>query len=388
MSDLSFTSDIQHSKARWVIWLILLSLVILLAWASLAKINQVTRATATVIASARTQQIQAIEGGLLKQLLVKEGQKVEKGQLLAVLEEERAQVAVDDAAQRVAALKANLARLEAEVYYRPLRFDAYTQAYPEYVNNQTELYKRRRQAIESDIAALQQSLKLAKQELAMNEPLLAYGDIAQADILRLQRQVADLQAEIFSKQNKYLQDAQTELTKVREELDSEQEKLKDRNKVLSEKRLVAPMAGLVKNIEMNTIGGVIRAGETFMEIVPSESNLIIEAKVSPADIAYVRVGQEASVKLDAYDYSIFGSLHGQVIYISPDTLFEQTTQGEQPYYRVQIKIAGAEFKKREHEIKVKAGMTASVDIKAMERTVLSYLTKPIVKTLSEGLSER
>ncbi|MFB2588755.1 HlyD family type I secretion periplasmic adaptor subunit [Acinetobacter sp. c1-l78] len=388
MSDLSLSPDTQHNKARWMIWLILLSLIILLVWASFAKINQVTRAKATVIASARTQQVQAIEGGLLKQLLVKEGQKVEKGQLLAVLEEERAQVAVDDAAQRVAALKASLARLEAEVYHRPLRFDAQTQAYPEYVSNQTELYKRRRQAIESDIAALQQSLKLAKQELAMNEPLLRYGDIAQADIIRLRRQVADLQAEIASKQNKYLQDAQTELTKVQEELDAEQEKLKDRNKVLSEKRLLAPMAGLVKNIEMNTVGGVIRAGETFMEIVPSESDLIVEAKVSPADIAYVRVGQDASVKLDAYDYSIFGSLHGQVTYISPDTLFEKTAQGEQPYYRVQIKIAGAEFKKREQEIIVKAGMTASVDIKALERTVLSYLTKPITKTLAEGMKER
>lgn len=387
---MSLETELKPStkSARWAMWSIVIAVVILVAWASVAKINQVTRAKASVIASARTQYVQAIEGGILKQLLVKEGQTVTQGNLLAVLEEERAKVAVSDALQRIAALKASLARLEAEVYGKALSFDAQTQAYPEYVANQRQLYQRRRQAIEADISALQKTLALAKQELAMNEPLLKHGDIALVDIIRLRRQVADIQAEIANKQNKYLQDAQAELTKVQEELNTEQEKLKDRNQVLAEKRLFAPMTGSVKNITMNTIGGVVRAGETFMEIVPTESDLIVEAQVSPADIAYVRVGQQASVKLDAYDYSIFGSLNGEVTYISSDTLLEKTAQGELPFYRVKIKISGAEFKKREHEIVVKAGMTASVDIKAMERTVLSYLTKPIIKTLSEGLGER
>ena len=125
-----------------------------------------------------------------------------------------------------------------------------------------------------------------------------------------------------------------------------------------------------------------------MELLPTSSDLVVEAKVKPVDIAYVKEGQHANVKLDAYDYSIFGSMNGEVIYISPDTLMEQTPKGEQPYYRVQVRISGAEFQARGKDIVIKPGMTASVDIKAMERTVLSYLTKPIFKTVSEGFGER
>lgn len=144
----------------------------------------------------------------------------------------------------------------------------------------------------------------------------------------------------------------------------------------------------MNNIAVTTIGGVVRPGDTIMQLLPTSSDLIVEAKVQPVDIAYVKEGQTASVKLDAYDYSIFGAMNGEVIYISPDTLMEKTPQGDKPYYRVQIRIAGAQVAAREDEIVIKPGMTASVDIKAMERTVLSYLTKPITKTLSEGLGER
>ncbi len=151
---------------------------------------------------------------------------------------------------------------------------------------------------------------------------------------------------------------------------------------------MAPTEGKIKNINVTTIGGVVKPGEVIMQILPTSSDLVVDAKVSPADIAYVKEGQEATVKLDAYDYSIFGAMKGTVNYISPDTLMEQTPKGEEPYYRVLVVINGAEFKGRGDEIVIKPGMTASVDIKAMERTVLSYLTKPITKTLSEGLGER
>lgn len=143
----------------------------------------------------------------------------------------------------------------------------------------------------------------------------------------------------------------------------------------------------INNINVTTIGGVVKPGETIMQILPTSSDLVIDAKVSPADIAYVQEGQDATVKLDAYDYSIFGAMNGTVNYISPDTLIEQTPNGEEPYYRVLIVITEAEFEGRKDRIVIKPGMTASVDIKAKERTVLSYLTKHITKTLSEGLGE-
>lgn len=388
MSQKNYQKAKSHSKPSIIIWVALAVIIVLIAWASFAKIDQVTRAQATVIASDRTQEIQATDNGVVSELLVKEGDDVKKGDLLAILEEERAKAALDNSATKVAALRARVARLEAEIFDRPLNFPEEIQKYAEYVQNQTELYNRRRQAITQDVASLQKMLELAKRELAMNEPLLAHGDVSQADVIRLRRQVADIEAQITNKRNKYFEDAQTELTKTQEELESETEQLRDRAQVLEEKRLFAPVDGKVNNIAVTTIGGVVRSGDTIMQLLPTSSDLVVEAKVRPVDIAYVKEGQTASVKLDAYDYSIFGAMNGEVIYISPDTLMEKTPQGDKPYYRVQIRIEGAQVAAREDEIIIKPGMTASVDIKAMERTVLSYLTKPITKTLSEGLGER
>lgn len=317
-----------------------------------------------------------------------EGQEVKQGQLLVVLEEERAKAALDNTAAKTAALKTKLARLNAEIFETDLVFSEDVKNYPEYVQNQTALYNRRRQAINEDVSSLQKILVLAKQELNMNEPLLAYGDVSRADVIKLQRQVADIEAQISNKRNKYFEEAQSEMTRTQEELDAELEQLRDRAQVLEEKRLMAPTEGKVKNINVTTIGGVVKPGEIIMQILPTSSDLVVEAKVSTTDIAYVKKGQEAVVKLDAYDYSIFGAMNGTVSYISPDTLMEQTAQGEEPYYRVLIVITGAEFDGRQDEIVIKPGMTASVDIKALERTILSYLTKPITKTLSEGMGER
>lgn len=375
-------------RARVSIWVALITIVVLLTWAYFAKIDQVTRASATVIASSRTQEIQASEGGVVSKIMVKEGDDVKKGQLLIVLEEERAQAAVDNSASKVAALQAKVSRLEAEIFNKRLIFPESVKRFPEYIHNQTELYNRRRQAIEQDVSSLNQMLALASQELAMNEPLLEYGDVSQADVIRLRRQVADIKAQIANKRNKYFEDAQSELTRAQEELQAESEQLRDRSQVLTEKRLEAPTDGKVNNIHVTTIGGVVRSGDVIMELLPTDSDLVVEAKVRPADIAYVHEGQSASVKLDAYDYSIFGAMNGEVTYISPDTLMEETQKGKEPYYRVQIRISGAEFDGRSDDIVIRPGMTASVDIKAMERSVLSYLTKPITKTLSEGLGER
>lgn len=382
------THDPKVGRTRIIIWGALVGIIVLVVWAYFAQIDQVTRATGTVIASARTQDIQAVEGGVLTEILVKEGDDVTKGQLIIKLEEERAQAAVSNSASKIAALKAKLARLEAEIFERALVFPDDIQDYSEYIQNQAQLYNRRKQAIDQDVSSLQQMMVLAQQELSMNEPLLAYGDVSQADVIKLRRQVAEIEAQITNKRNKYFEEAQSEMTKAQEELDTELEQLRDHSQVLEEKNLFAPTEGTVKNIVITTIGGVVKPGEIIMEILPTSSDLIVEAKVSPADIAYVKENQVASVKLDAYDYSIFGAMNGNVVYISPDTLMEQTPKGEEPYYRVQIKITGAEFSERRDKIVIKPGMTASVDIKAQERSVLSYLTKPLTKTFSEGLGER
>ncbi len=383
-----YESPSSH-RARWTLWMAIIGLSIFTAWASVVRVDQVTRAPAVIIASGRTQQIQSSDAGILTELFVKEGDKVKAGQALATLEKARAQAAVDDSLAKVAALKITVARLQAEVYNKPLRFSPDLLKFPEYIQNQTELYTKRKTAIDEDVKSLQRMLVLAQQELKMNEPLLAQGDVSQADVIRLRRQVADIQAQIANKKNKYFQDAQADMTKAQEDLSTQTEQLRDRSQVLEHTSLVSPTDGLVKNIHVTTIGGVVRASDVIMEIFPTNSDLIVEARVKPADIAFIKEGQTASVKLDAYDYSIFGAMRGVVTYMSPDTITEDSKNGPVSYYRVHIKINNAEFKgKSGEQITVRPGMTASVEIKALDRTVLSYLTKPITKTLSSSLGER
>lgn len=376
-------------RARWSVRVMGIGLLLLLVWAAVGKIDQVTRAQAQIIAAERTQLIQSSDGGVLTQIHVQEGDVVKAGQLLATLQKERAAAAVSDSSAKVAALRITLARLHAEVYGKPLVFEPDLQAYTDYIRNQTDLYNKRQTAFKDDITAVEAILVLVEDELRINRQLEASGDVSRAEILRLQRNVADIRAQLANKRNKYFQDAQAEMTKAQEDLSTQFEQLRDRTQVLEHTELVAPVDAVVNNIKVSTIGGVVRAGDTVMELLPTGDNLIAEAKIPPADIAFVAIGQDASVKLDAYDSSIFGALHGKVSYISSDVLTEETRQGPFMYYRVRIRITGTEFKgDKANEIHMRPGLTASVEIKAMERTVLSYLTKPLTKTFSQSLGER
>ena len=377
------------SRARWSLRVMIGGLLLLLIWSSVGEIDQVTRAQAQIIAEERTQLVQSSDGGVLTELHVKEGDVVRAGQLLATLQKERAAAAVSDSRAKVAALNITLARLHAEVYGKPLAFDKDLLSYSEYIRNQTDLYNKRQTAFKDDVRALENILALGEDELRINRQLEASGDVSRAEILRLQRNVADIRAQLVNKRNKYFQDAQAEMTKAQEELSTQTEQLRDRTQVLEHTELVAPVDAVVNNIKVNTLGGVVRAGDTVMELLPTGDNLIAEAKIPPADIAFVAMGQSASVKLDAYDASIFGALHGVVSYISSDVLTEETRQGPFLYYRVRIRITGSEFKgDKAKEIHLRPGLTASAEIKAMERTVLSYLIKPIAKTFSQSMGER
>ena len=377
------------SRARWSLRIMMGGLILLLIWSSVGQIDQVTRAQAQIIAEERTQLVQSSDGGVLTELHVKEGDIVKAGQLLATLQKERAAAAVSDSRAKVAALNITLARLHAEVYGKPLVFDKDLLIYNDYIRNQTDLYNKRQTAFNDDLRALQNILALGEDELRINRQLEASGDVSRAEILRLQRNVADIRAQLVNKRNKYFQDAQAEMTKAQEELSTQTEQLRDRSQVLEHTELVAPVDAVVNNIKVNTLGGVVRAGDTVMELLPTGDDLIAEAKIPPADIAFVAIGQSASVKLDAYDSSIFGALHGVVSYVSSDVLTEETRQGPFLYYRVRIRITGSEFKgDKAKEIHLRPGLTASAEIKAMERTVLSYLIKPIAKTFSQSMGER
>jgi adhesin transport system membrane fusion protein len=225
--------------------------------------------------------------------------------------------------------------------------------------------------------------------------LLRTGDVSLTEVLKLQRQVIELQGQITNRRNKYFQEAQADLAKAEEELAGINQQLAQRKDFLEHTELTALVHGVVKNVKITTIGGVVRAGDEVMQIVPVEDDLIVEAKVRPADIAFVKPGLMASVKIDAWDYTIYGTLQGVVSYLSADTLSEDLKPGEQPYYRVQVKTsgrvlpgAGSADRSRDHKIEILPGMTATVEIKTGRKTVLNYLAKPIFKTLGESLGER
>lgn len=390
-NDVGFVNDYEEPKtksARLTLWVTVVGMAVLGIWASYAEIDQVTRTTGQVIAASRTQVVQTVDGGILRELKVKEGDQVEAGQLLATLEKARAQAAVSDTSSKVAALQITLARLRAEVYAKPLVFEPELSKFPEFVENQRNLYNRRKTAITEDIAALQKVRSVTSQELEMNRKLEATGDVSLTDILRLERSIAEIDAQITGKRNKFFQDAQAEMTKAQEDLNTQAEALNDRSQLLEQTDMYAPEAGVVKNIKVTTLGGVLRPGDLVMEILPTGGDLVVEAKVTPSDVAFVRLGQQAAVKLDAYDFSIYGGYKGEVSYVSPDTLIEETRNGPMPYYRVLIKIGKKEFTgDRSEWLEIRPGMTAQVDILALKRSVLSYLVNPVTKMFSQAMRE-
>lgn len=381
-------------NSRWILLLVFLILASLGTWASLSDLDQIARAQGQIIATARTQVIQSANDGVIESLRVSEGEQVKKGQLLAQLDRSQAEAAYRDSLGKVAALKAALIRLQAEVFNRPLSFPADVRAHPAFVQNQTELFQRRQGALRAEIAALNKSLGLVREELTLAEKLQATGDIGRAEVIRLQKQVADLEGQITNRRNKYFQDAQADMTKAEEDLSTQAQALAERTAVYERTEILAPAAGLVRNIQTTTPGAKVRPGDVIMELLPTDSALIVEARLKPVDIAYIRKGLPAAIKLDAFDYSIYGVLRGEVIYLSPDALSEKTPAGgEQAYYRVHVRIdaAALEARNREHagkSVEIQPGMTATVDITTGSQSVLAYLTKPITKTLSESLSER
>ncbi|MCK9540515.1 MAG: HlyD family type I secretion periplasmic adaptor subunit [Novosphingobium sp.] len=363
---------------------------LVISWAFWAELDQVSRAQGNVIPAGRVQVIQSTDGGQITRILVREGDAVKKGELLVQLDQTKLRASVGEAQGKVASLMSTMARINAELFERPLSFPQEVSTFPEFIANQTLLYQKRRQALRDQIGALTQMRDLMQQELTMNLPLLKQGDVSKADVLRLQRGVADIESQMVNARNKYVQDLQAEYTKTEEDLVTAREILAQRSDALSDTEIRAPVDGIVKNIRLTTLGGVLRPSDEVLSIVPTGEELIVEAKMSPSDIAYVKVGQDASVKFDAYDSSIYGSGSGNVTYVSADTLSEQTPRGEELYYRVHIKVDTARMKphRRGEKIEIQPGMTATVEILTGKNTVWHYLTKPINKTMSEAMTER
>ncbi|MBA6134172.1 MULTISPECIES: HlyD family type I secretion periplasmic adaptor subunit [Pseudomonas] len=374
-------------RAGRLITLSALMLAAFLAWAAWFEVTEVSTGTGKVIPSSREQVIQSFEGGIVAQMNVAEGDLVERGQVLAQLDPTKTASSVGESEAKYRAAKASQARLQAEVTGKPLAFPASLRDSPELIEAETALYQTRRRGLEQTLAGIEDSLRLVRSELKITENLAKMGASSRVEVIRLNRQRSELELKANEARSDYLVRAREELAKASAEADSLSEVIRGRSDSLTRLTLRSPVRGIVKDIEVNTLGGVVQPGGQVMKIVPMDERLLIETRIAPRDIAFIHPDQAAKVKISAYDYSVYGGLDGKVVGISPDTLQDEV-KPEIYYYRVFIRTEQDSLKnKAGKHFAIVPGMIATVDIRTGEKTILDYLIKPLNRA-KEALRER
>lgn len=417
----------KTQRAQRIVRTAVLLLLILLVWAALAHVDEMTRGEGKVIPSRQLQVVQSLDGGVVAEILVREGQVVEPGQLLLRIDETRAVSGVNESQAQVFSLRARAARLRALAEGtaftppEPRQGDAVEQRV---VDEERRLYEARQSELNTLLLINRQQLQqrqeelrevqakrgsaasgldLAQQELNKTRPLLASGAVSEVDILRLQRdvarfrgevdqataQIARVQASIGEAQRKIQETEITFRNEARKELSDVVAKLNALNEgavALADKvdktSVRSPVRGTVQRLLANTVGGVVQPGKDIVEIVPLDDALLLEARVLPKDIAFIRPGQRAIVKFTAYDFSVYGGLEAEVVNISPDTVVDERGNA---FYVVRVRTHKPSFSEK---LPIIPGMTAEVDILTGNKTVLAYLLKPILRAKSVALSER
>lgn len=414
--------------ARITLWTIGAFFLFFILWAAFANIDEVTRGDGKAIPSSRLQKIQNLEGGIVTEVFAHEGQVVKAGDPLLRLDDTRFASNVGETEADRLALISRIERLNAEINDRELVLsEEVTRQVPEVANGERELYNSRRQQFHNEISGLEEqlvqrrqelrdfsakqiqfrnSLNLLQQEIRMSEPLIAEGAISRVEVLRLRRAEVETKGQLDSvtlsipraesaikeienkteeARGRYKSDALSQLNEAQTNLNkitATGKALEDRvNRTL----VVSPVRGVVQQILVNTIGGVIQPGSDLVEIVPLDDNLLVEARIRPQDIAFLHPGQEAIIKLTAYDYTIYGGLKGQLEQISPDTV---TDKEGNSFYIIRLRTDKNYLGSADKPLLIIPGMVASVDIITGKKTILSYLLKPIIRARAEALRER
>lgn len=353
-----------------VVFIILLFLI-----AQFTVLDEVTSGEGKVIPSSQIQLIQNLEGGIVRKMFVREGQVVEKDQILMQIDDTNFKAKWQEAKAKEVSLKIKIARLYAEVQNKPFRLEGdLIKRFPKEARDAKLLYESR----SDQYRQLKQRYQLAQRELALSLPLLKKGATSKVEILQQRRLVSELHSEVLDFQALSLKDilaAKTELAAIEEANVAHEDRFK-RTTVRS------PVRGIIKVLNNNTIGGVIKAGDTVMEIVPLDDTLLIEAKIRPADIGFIHPKQKAQVKISAYEYGVYGSLNGVVEQISADTITDE--KDDKPYYLIRVRTQKSNLGDNVKPLHIIPGMHATVDIMTGQKSLFDYLLKPILKTRSTG----
>jgi len=382
---------------RYIVWITLGVLLITLAWASIFSLDEVTVAQGKVIPTSGGQVVQSLKPGILREVLVHEGQEVSEGEILLRLDDVRAGSIYREAFEKWLSLTAQSARLRAEAYDMPLDFPTPLTEHPEIIKRESQAFKARKNAKDEQIVAFKKSLKTLSREIALTAPLVKQGVVSEVELLRLQRQEAGIEGQIAELRTRYFANANNELVRVDSDLAQTSEMLRTHEDMYKRTVIRAPMQGVIKEIKVKTIGAVVSAGQIILEIVPSHEEMLVEAFVPPTEVAYLKLGQRATVKLSAFDYGHFGGLDGVVELISADALTDESKTGaratanpvnlEPGFYKILIKILNPGIERKGMKLIPQPGMVATVDILTDQKTVLEYLFRPAQK-LKEALRER
>ena len=392
--DMAYVSAVSAAQvvepapaAMWAVYLMLAAIASAVAWAAVSQIDIIAKANARVVPDGREQVIASLEGGILRELLVREGQQVVEGQALALLDPTRFEAQQAEGQSRRLALQGALARAVAEASGKPLKF---AKDLPEdVVSGETESFEARQRALREAVDTNRRSIALLGRELAMAESMASKGLMSEVEVMRVRRQVNDLNLQTQERVNRYRLEASGELVRLRNELSTLQEQQVVRDDALRRTTLVSPVRGVIKQIRTNTLGGVVGPGTPVMEILPVGTRVLIEARIKPSDIGFVKVGQPVQVKLSAYEYTVYGGLSGTVQSISPDAMGdpEKAALPEGTWYRALVRADSNTLQVGDKQLAVLPGMTGQVEIRTGQRSVLGFLLRPMMKT-QEAFRER
>ncbi|WP_285017579.1 HlyD family efflux transporter periplasmic adaptor subunit [Novosphingobium sp. fls2-241-R2A-195] len=369
-----------HPLFRPLLWTMIASIVIAILWAAFARIDEVTRGEGRVVPVSRMQKIQSLEGGILADLLVSEGDIVVHGQPLVRLDPTHFRTSYEESANQAAVLQAAIARLQAEVLNRSsINFPREIAPDSALAQSERELFVSRRGKLEEGRRTLQQQIGIARGQLAIVQPLTARKVVSEMEALKLRQDIATYTGKLVELENTYAQEAYTELANKQAELSAVTPIVQQRDDQLRRTEIRSPVRGRINTVLVNTRGGVVQPGEPIMEVTPIEDRLLIEARVRPRDVAFLVPGMSAKVKITAYDYTVYGDLNGRVERISADTIEEETVRGKEAYYQVFVRTDGAHLMRDGKALPIIPGMVTEVDILTGKRSVLNYLLRPLLK---------